>query len=330
MTTTYHIPVLLNESVNALVHDPNGTYVDLTFGGGGHSRAILDRLSEKGRLISFDRDQHALNNCIDDPRFTLVNHNFRYMRQFLEYMNCTPIQGILGDLGISSYQIDFNDRGFAHRSDGPLDMRMDIQSPLTAAKILQTYSEKQLLDVFNHYGEIKNAFKLVKTILQNRNGLSFSTVEHFKTAIEACIPKNESAKYLSQVFQALRIEVNQELTDLKQVLYDSEFVIGVGGKLVIISYHSLEDRLVKNYLNSGNFDGKKQTDMYGWSSQPFDCKPSKAITPNPEELERNKRSRSAKLRIGVRTTYQTTSNHSENKPEIHGNSPVKSSAKSKK
>jgi 16S rRNA (cytosine1402-N4)-methyltransferase len=330
MTTNYHIPVLLHESVNALVHNPHGTYVDLTFGGGGHSRAILNLLSEKGRLISFDRDQHALNNAIEDPRFTLVNHNFRYMRQFLEYMKCTPIDGILGDLGISSYQIDHNDRGFAHRSDGPLDMRMDIQSPLTAAKVIQTYSEKQLLDVFNHYGEIKNAFKLVKTILQNRNGNSLNTVEEFKNTIDSCIPKNESAKYLSQVFQALRIEVNQELTDLKQVLFDSEFVLGPGGKLVIISYHSLEDRLVKNYLNSGNFDGKKQTDMYGWSSQPFDCKPSKAITPSEEELERNKRSRSAKLRIGVRTNAQNSTHSDGKSSEFHNNAPVKSSPKKKK
>lgn len=330
MTTTYHIPVLLNESVQALVHNPNGTYVDLTFGGGGHSRAILNLLSENGRLISFDRDQHALNNHLNDPRFTLVNHNFRYMRQFLEYMNCTPIDGILGDLGISSYQIDFNDRGFAHRSDGPLDMRMDSQSNLTAAKILQTYSEKQLLDVFNQYGEIKNAYKLVKTIIQNRSGISFSTVENFKNTIESCIPKNESAKYLSQVFQALRIEVNQELSDLKQVLHDSEFVLAESGKLVIISYHSLEDRLVKNYLNSGNFEGKRHTDMFGRSSQPFECKPNKAITPNEEELERNKRSRSAKLRVGIRTRASRNEKNESLPIDNISNSPVKSTSKKKK
>jgi 16S rRNA (cytosine1402-N4)-methyltransferase len=330
MTTTYHIPVLLQESVNALVHNPNGTYVDLTFGGGGHSRAILNLLSNKGRLISFDKDQHAIHNAINDPRFTLVNHNFRYMRQFLEYLNCTPIDGILGDLGISSYQIDFNDRGFAHRSDGPLDMRMDTQSPLTAAKVLQSYTEKQLLDVFNHYGEIKNAYKLVKTIIQNRNGLAFSTVEHFKNTIDSCIPKNESAKYLSQVFQALRIEVNQELTDLKQVLHDAEFVLGEGGKLVIISYHSLEDRLVKNYLNSGNFDGIRHTDVFGHRVQPFECKPNKAIVPTDEELERNKRSRSAKLRIGVRNEVVRQHNLDENPSELLSNSPVKSSSKKKK
>jgi 16S rRNA (cytosine1402-N4)-methyltransferase len=300
MNTAYHIPVLLKPSVDALVTNPNGVYVDVTFGGGGHSREILSRLGPTGKLYSFDKDQHAVQNAnaINDDRFTLINHNFRYIKSFISQLEPNGIDGILGDLGISSFQIDHNDRGFAHRADGPLDMRMDQQSGKTAAEILKKYSEKELLNVFNNYGEIKNAYKLVKTI-KAYNG-SLNTVDEFKHSIEICIPKGEPAKYLSQVFQALRIEVNQEMKDLQTLLLDSEHIINAGGKLVLISYHSLEDRLVKNYLNSGNLDGKKQTDMYGWSSQPFDCKPSKAITPHEEELQANKRSRSAKMRIGVR------------------------------
>ncbi len=300
METTYHIPVLLHESVDALVQNPSGTYVDLTFGGGGHSREILKRLSPSGKLIAFDRDQDALANAINDDRFTLVNHNFRYCHTFLTYLNCLPVDGILGDLGISSHQINVNDRGFAHRLNGPLDMRMNRNGRITAAHIINDYSENQLLTVFNKYGEIKNAFKLTKLIIQRRSNGKISTVEDFKISIEDCTPKGESAKYLSQVFQALRIEVNQELFALEQILQDAETLIKPNGRLVIISYHSLEDRLVKNYLNSGNVEGKKQTDMYGWSTQPFEGKPHKAITPSQEEIEINKRSRSAKLRIGIR------------------------------
>ena len=300
METTYHIPVLLQESVDALVQNPSGTYVDLTFGGGGHAREILNRLSPDGKLIAFDRDQDALANSINDPRFTLVNHNFRFCHTFLTYLNCLPVDGILGDLGISSHQINVNERGFAHRLDGPLDMRMNRNGKLTAANILNEYTEKQLLAVFNKYGEIKNAYKLTKIILQRRNNAKILSIEDFKISIEECTPKGESAKYLSQVFQALRIEVNQELVALEQILQDAETLIKTSGRLVIISYHSLEDRLVKNYLNTGNLEGKKQTDMYGWPIQPFESKPHKAIIPSPQEIENNKRSRSAKLRIGIR------------------------------
>jgi 16S rRNA (cytosine1402-N4)-methyltransferase len=300
METTYHIPVLLHESVDALVQNPSGTYVDLTFGGGGHAREILKRLSPDGKLIAFDRDQDALANSINDPRFTLVNHNFRFCHTFLTYLNCLPVDGILGDLGISSHQINVDKRGFAHRLDGPLDMRMNRNGKLTAANILNEYTEKQLLAVFNKYGEIKNAYKLTKIILQRRNNAKILSIEDFKISIEECTPKGESAKYLSQVFQALRIEVNQELVALEQILQDAETLIKTSGRLVIISYHSLEDRLVKNYLNTGNLEGKKQTDMYGWPIQPFEGKPHKAIIPSPQEIENNKRSRSAKLRIGIR------------------------------
>jgi 16S rRNA (cytosine1402-N4)-methyltransferase len=229
-----------------------------------------------------------------------VNHNFRFCHTFLTYLNCLPVDGILGDLGISSHQINVNERGFAHRLDGPLDMRMNRNGKLTAANILNEYTEKQLLAVFNKYGEIKNAYKLTKIILQRRNNAKILSIEDFKISIEECTPKGESAKYLSQVFQALRIEVNQELVALEQILQDAETLIKTSGRLVIISYHSLEDRLVKNYLNTGNLEGKKQTDMYGWPIQPFESKPHKAIIPSPQEIENNKRSRSAKLRIGIR------------------------------
>jgi len=300
MNTTYHIPVLLKPSIDALVTDPNGVYVDVTFGGGGHTREILSRLGPQGKLYSFDKDQHAVKNAaeIHDDRFTLINHNFRYIKYYMSQLEPQGVQGVLGDLGISSYQIDHNDRGFAHRADGPLDMRMDQHSGKSASDILRKYSEKELLHVFNNYGEIKNAFKLVKTIKAHNGPLN--TVEDFKKCIDNCIPKGEPAKYLSQVFQAIRIEVNQEMKDLEALLLDSEQLIKSSGKLVIISYHSLEDRMVKNYLNSGNLDGKKQTDMYGWSSQPFESKPSKAIIPSEDEIAINKRSRSAKMRIGVR------------------------------
>lgn len=304
MNYEYHDPVLLKESVDALVTNPDGTYVDVTFGGGGHSSYILSKLSKNGRLISFDRDQDVQNRIPNDSRLTFVQHNFQFAKQFLNYGGFVPVDGILGDLGISSHQIDVDSRGFAHRFDGPLDMRMDAQASLSAETVVNEYSEEQLLSIFNHYGEIKNAFKLTKTILSNRKGNRIRTIEDFKATISECTPKDTPAKYLSQVFQAIRIEVNGELKALEQLLIDSESLIKENGRLVIISYHSLEDRLVKNYLNSGNFDGNKHTDMYGWSSQPFVSKPNKAIIPSEDEINRNKRARSAKMRIGIRNKWK--------------------------
>ncbi len=304
MNYDYHDPVLLKESVDALVSNPDGTYVDVTFGGGGHSKYILSKLSPKGTLISFDRDQDVQNRIFNDPRFHFVQHNFQFVKQFLNYGNFLPVDGILGDLGISSHQIDVDTRGFAHRFDGPLDMRMDAQANLSAQTIVNDYTEEQLLSIFNHYGEIKNAFKLTKTIIANRKGNKITTIESFKNVIQDCTPKDTPAKYLSQVFQALRIEVNGELKALEQLLIDSPTMIKEGGKLVIISYHSLEDRLVKNFLNSGNFEGNKHTDMYGWSSQPFVSKPNKAIIPSNQEIANNKRARSAKMRIGIRNPWK--------------------------
>jgi 16S rRNA (cytosine1402-N4)-methyltransferase len=300
MNTTYHIPVLLKPSVDALVTNPNGVYVDVTFGGGGHSREILSRLGPTGKLYSFDKDQHAVQNAnaINDDRFTLINHNFRYIKSFISQLEPNGIDGILGDLGISSFQIDHNDRGFAHRADGPLDMRMDQQSGKTAAEILKKYSEKELLYVFNNYGEIKNAYKLVKTIKAYNGPLN--TVDEFKHSIEICIPKGEPAKYLSQVFQALRIEVNQEMKDLQTLLLDSEHIINAGGKLVLISYHSLEDRLVKNFMKRGSMSGEITKDFFGNVLKPFSEVNRHPIAPAEEEVEANPRARSAKLRIGQR------------------------------
>jgi 16S rRNA (cytosine1402-N4)-methyltransferase len=296
----YHVPVLLNPSVDALVHDPNGIYADATFGGGGHSRAILEKLSAKGKLISFDRDDDALANAPDDKRFTLVNHNFRFLKQFMRYGKMLPISGILADLGISSHQINVGERGFAHRLEGPLDMRMDTKSPLSAADIINTYPEDRLKHIFKMWGEIPNAGRLASIICQSRTSQNIITNDQFKKIIAPCTPKQSPAKYLSQVYQALRIEVNGEMQALEALLKASADCIGKGGHLVIISYHSLEDRMVKNFLQTGNLDGIRQTDIYGNVERPFDPEPNKAIVPDEQEIASNKRARSAKMRIGVK------------------------------
>ncbi|MFZ9754983.1 MAG: 16S rRNA (cytosine(1402)-N(4))-methyltransferase RsmH [Bacteroidia bacterium] len=302
----YHEPVLLRESVEALITEPNGTYVDLTFGGGGHSRAILDRLGPKGKLISFDQDADAAARALNDPRFQLVQHNFRHTRSFLEYLKAVPVDGILADLGISSHQIDVDHRGFAHRFDGPLDMRMDQDADFSAADLVNQYSEAELARVFKQYGEMSNAKRLASEIARYRKAKNIESISDFKTAIEACTPKLHPAKFYSPLFQALRIEVNREMEALEQVLIDSEHLIREGGKFVVISYHSLEDRLVKNYFNTGNLDGKRHTNLYGWSDEPFDNERSKPIVPSEEEIARNSRARSAKMRIGIRKAWKKT------------------------
>lgn len=248
----YHIPVMLNECIQGLNINPQGTYVDITFGGGGHSKEILKHLGENGKLIVFDQDSDAINNIPVDKRLTFVNHNFKYCFQFLNYLKAIPVDGILGDLGISSHQINTAEKGFAHRLDGDIDMRMDQQSNLSASKILNEYNEKQLLYIFNQYGEIKNAYKLVQSILNYRKNDNINTIQEFKQAIKDCIPKLEESKYLSQVFQALRIEVNNEIKALETLLSDCHRMLKKDGRLVIMSYHSLEDRLVKNIIQSGN------------------------------------------------------------------------------
>ena len=302
----YHNPVLLHPSVNALVTNPDGTYVDVTFGGGGHSNAILQKLSSKGRLISFDQDEDTLTRAPKDPRFTLVNHNFQFTKQYLEYLKALPVDGILADLGISSHQIDVGERGFAHRLNGPLDMRMSASNPNSAAHIVQNASEKELNYIFKQYGEIPNARRLSDQIIRCRGNKDLSSIEGFKSAIASCTPSKTPAKYLSQVFQALRIAVNKEMEVLETLLNDAESLIKPGGKLVVISYHSLEDRLVKHLFQTGNLEGNRHTDLYGHISKPFDNQPNAAITPDESEIESNKRARSAKMRIGVRNTWKRT------------------------
>lgn len=302
----YHQPVLLTESVEALIQEPNGTYVDLTFGGGGHSRAILEKLGPKGKLIAFDQDSDAAARALTDSRFQLVQHNFRHTRAFLEYLKAVPVDGILGDLGISSHQIDVDHRGFAHRFDGPLDMRMDQDADFSAADLVNQYSEEELTRVFKQWGEMPNAKRLAREVAQFRKSKSIQSIADFKQAIEPCTPKLHTAKFYSPLFQALRIEVNKEMEALEQVLLDSEHLIREGGRLVMISYHSLEDRLVKNYLNSGNLEGIRHTNLYGWSTEPFKNQRSKPTLPSEVEIAQNNRARSAKMRIGIRNAWKKT------------------------
>lgn len=285
---------MLNESIEGLAIQPQGVYADLTFGGGGHSGAILGKLGEKGRLIAFDQDEDALSNTINDERFQLINQNFKYFRNFLRLCKALPLDGILADLGISSHQIDTPERGFSTRFDGPLDLRMQRNSPVTAAQVVNTYSEEKLREIFSRYGEIENARQLAAIIVSTRQ---HETIAGFRQAIASCVPRKTENKYLAMVFQALRIEVNDEINCLQMMLKQSAEALKPGGRLVVISYHSLEDRLVKNYIKAGNFEGKPEKDFYGNVMAPFVAINRKPLTPSPEEIEKNPRSRSAKLRI---------------------------------
>jgi len=296
-TEAYHVPVMLNECMQGLNIKQDGTYVDVTFGGGGHSKEILKHLGENGKLYAFDQDSDAAKNLPDDERLVFINHNFRYIRQFLDYLKALPVDGILADLGISSFQINEADKGFAHRLEGELDMRMDQHAKLKANDIVNHYSERDLLKIFNQYGEIRNAYKLVQVILEKRKIEPIKTIEDFKNTIKNCIPHKEESKYLSQVFQALRIEVNSELKALEVLLENSADLLAPGGRLVVMSYHSLEDRLVKNFIQSGNISGEIDKDFYGNRKHVFKPVNKKPITPTEEEILINKRARSAKLRI---------------------------------
>lgn len=292
---TYHNPVLLKESVDALNINPNGIYVDVTFGGGGHSKEILKRL-DKGRLFAFDQDEDALKNTIDDERFTLINYNFCYLKKFLKLHNVTKVDGILADLGISSHQIDEADRGFSFRSEGELDLRMDKSQNLSAKNIINEWEEDKLKKIFYEYGEIPNASKLVSIIAKARLINPINTTEDLKQAINTILPRGKENKYLAQVFQALRIEVNNELGVLKEMLVQTVDVLNNGGCLVVISYHSLEDRIVKHFLRAGKFDGIVERDVYGNHLTPF-TNIKKLKIPTEEEIETNNRARSAKMRI---------------------------------
>lgn len=295
----YHVPVLLHQSVDDLVVNPEGIYVDCTFGGGGHSREILKRLSDKGRLFAFDQDVDALENTIEDARFTLVNQNFRHLENALMMYGVSQVDGILADLGVSSHQFDASSRGFSTRSTGPLDMRMNALQSLDAKTIVNTYEEEHLANLFYHYGELRDARKLARIIVHARKEKAIETTQDLKDLF-AFIPAHKQNKFFAQVFQALRIEVNQELEALKEMLQQSYRVLKSEGRLVVISYHSLEDRLVKRFIKNGMFEGQPERDIYGNYKKSFELLRSKAFVPSPEEVEVNSRARSAKLRTGIK------------------------------
>ena len=296
---SYHNPVLLQKSVDDLVTNPDGMYVDVTFGGGGHSREILDRLSDKGKLFSFDQDLDALKNTIDDKRFTLINQNFRFLENSLLIYGITAVDGILADLGVSSHQFDEAERGFSTRSNAPLDMRMNVMQSLDAKKVINDYEEEHLADIFYHYGELREARKLAREIVHHRKNKAIETTEELKKLF-SYIPPHKKNKFFAQVFQAVRIEVNQELEVLKEMLLQSYKILKPGGRLVVISYHSLEDRLVKRFLKNGMFEGEPKRDIYGNYDKAFELLKTKAIIPDDEEIEENSRARSAKMRTGIK------------------------------
>ena len=296
---TYHVPVLLKESVDGLDIQPDGIYVDVTFGGGGHSKEILSRLGKKGHLYSFDQDADAENNIVDDDRFTFVRSNFRYIGQWMRYYGVEHIDGLLGDLGVSSHHFDDETRGFSFRFDAPLDMRMNKRAGQTAADILNNYDEERLADVFYLYGELKNARRVAKAISDYRRQRSIQTTGQLAEATEPLMRSEREKKDMARLYQALRIEVNNEMDALRDMLKGATALLREGGRLSIITYHSLEDRIVKNVMKAGNAEGKVEQDFFGRISSPYRLV-NKVTTPSDEEQLRNPRSRSAKLRIAER------------------------------
>jgi len=294
--TEYHNPVLLIDTVDGLNINENGTYVDVTFGGGGHSKEILKRLGSNGRLLAFDQDQDALLNRIDDSRFTLINENFRYLKRFLKFHGVMSIDGILADFGVSSHQFDVPERGFSTRFEANLDMRMNQQEELSAFHVVNEYSESQLKQIFWQYGELRNAPKIARGIVNERSNGDILTSEHLKLILKKFMPPRKENKILAQIYQAIRIEVNQEIEVLKEFLLQTPDVLKKGGRLSIISYHSLEDRLVKRFIRNGLFEGEPVKDVFGRIDVPLK-KVGKLIVPNEDEIKLNNRSRSAKLRI---------------------------------
>ena len=294
---TYHVPVLLQESITGLNIRPEGTYVDVTFGGGGHSKEILSHLDNKGHLYGFDQDEDAEKNIIPNEKFTFVRSNFRYLTNFMEWHNVNSIDGLLADLGVSSHHFDDETRGFSFRFSSNLDMRMNKRSGKTAAEILKTYSEEALADIFYLYGELRNSRAIARAIVQKRSEKKIQTTQDFLEILKPFFGREKEKKYLAQAFQALRIEVNQEMETLKEMLLQAGQLLKSGGRMVVITYHSLEDRLVKNFFKTGNFEGKIDKDFYGNIHSPFILVNNKVIVANEKELEENPRSRSAKLRI---------------------------------
>lgn len=294
---TYHVPVMLTECLEGLNINPDGIYVDVTFGGGGHSRAIFEKLSSKGKLIVFDQDPDAKRNAWEAPNFHFVAANFAFLQNHLRLLGIKEVDGILGDLGVSSHQFDEEQRGFSIRGNAPLDMRMNQNGALSAEKLVNEYTEQDLIRIFRNYGELKNARQVAVTIISKREGGRITTTRELMTALERCAPKFKDHKFYAQVFQAIRIEVNQEMDVLERFLTQTATVLKPGGRLVIMSYHSLEDRLVKNYMKRGNLDGAIEKDFFGNILKPFDEVVRHPIVPTEEECERNSRARSAKLRI---------------------------------
>jgi 16S rRNA (cytosine1402-N4)-methyltransferase len=296
----YHNPVLLNETVDGLNIHPDGVYVDVTFGGGGHSREILSRLGEKGTLIAFDQDTDALENAIDDPRFLLINENFRFLKRFLRFYGHPQVDGILGDFGVSSHQFDVADRGFSTRFEADLDMRMNKNSSFSAFDVINKYEESELKRIFSQYGELRASAGMARIIVESRKSKAIKSSDQLKTALGRFLPKHRENKILAQLYQAIRIEVNQELEALKEFLLQTEDVLAPKGRLSLISYHSLEDRLVKRFMRNGMFEGEPEKDVFGRVEVPF--KPiGKFIIPTAEEIKQNNRARSAKLRIAEKS-----------------------------
>ena len=296
----YHRPALLHESIDGLDVRPGGIYVDLTFGGGGHSLEVLKKLDKKGRLFAFDQDEDALANVPEDKRVTFVGANFRYLRNYLRYHDVKKVDGILADLGISSHQIDIPERGFSFKSDAGLDMRMDVRGKTTAAEVLNTYSVEQLSKVFRSYGDISKAWALATAVESARMERPIESTGDLEETLKKFIPRGQPSKFLAKVYQALRIEVNAEMDALKEMLLQTTEALSTGGRLVVITYHSLEDRLVKNFMRSGNLEGEIHKDFYGNPQTPWKLVNRSVITPSSEELEANNRARSAKLRIAER------------------------------
>lgn len=296
----YHIPVMLGPCLEGLAIKPDGVYVDVTFGGGGHSRAILDRLGENGRLIAFDQDEDVKAHLPEDGRFTLVDENFRHLKRYLRLHQALPVDGILADLGVSSHQFDEAERGFSFRADARLDMRMDRRAERTAYDIINGYEEADLRRLLYSYGELSNAGFTTRCIVKARSEKPIETVAELKSAVEPAMGRDKQAKFLAKLFQAIRIELNEEMEALRALLTQSAEVLRPGGRLVVMSYHSLEDRLVKNFIKRGNFEGEVEKDFFGNDLRPFDPLYGKAIVPDAEEEAQNPRSRSAKLRIGIK------------------------------
>jgi len=294
---TYHVPVLLRESIEGMNLKPGGIYVDVTFGGGGHSKEILRQGDSSIRLFSFDQDEDAERNVVNDKRFTFVRSNFRYLYNFLRYHEVEKVDAVLADLGVSSHHFDDQERGFSFRFDGKLDMRMNKRAGITAAEIVNTYEEERLADIFYLYGELKNSRKLASAIVKARNNKQIVTIGDFLDIVKPMFGREREKKELAKVFQALRIEVNQEMEALKEMLYAATEALKPGGRLVVITYHSLEDRIVKNMMKTGNIEGKAEQDFFGNVQTPFRLVNNKVIVASDDEVNRNPRSRSAKLRI---------------------------------